>query len=89
MWREQVQVSVERNPYTTKKMTPKEIISNETIWIPILQILADTLEGEEKEKALKTVKAYKKWIAHEKTDAETLKNLDELRSWLGLPEWRD
>lgn len=78
MWREQVQVSVERNPYTTKKMTPKEIIGYETIWIDWLEDRGRKVEAD----------AYRKWIAHEKRDLETLKNYLELRSWLGLPEWK-
>ena len=78
MWREQVQVSVERNPYTTTKMTPKELIGYETIWIPFLEMHGFKAQAD----------AYRKWIAHEKKDPETKKNLDALRTWLNLPEWK-
>jgi len=37
---------------------------------------------------LKVVNAYKRWIAHEKLDVETKRNLDKLRDWLQL-EWKD
>ena len=77
MWREQIQVSVERNPYTTRKMTPKEIIGYENLWIPFLERNNQKAEAD----------AYRKWITHEKKDPETLKNYEELRNWLGLPEW--
>ena len=37
LWKEQMVVSIERNPYATKHMTPKEIATHITIWIPWLR----------------------------------------------------
>ena len=76
MWREQVQVSIERNPYTTTKMTPKEITGYELLWIPWLEERGRKAEAD----------AYRRWVAHEKRDPETNKNYRALRHWLKLPE---
>ncbi|MBE0518803.1 MAG: hypothetical protein IH630_06225, partial [Thermoplasmata archaeon] len=37
LWKEQMVVSIERNPYSTMHMTPKEVVSHVTIWIPWLR----------------------------------------------------
>ena len=37
LWKEQMVVSIERNPYSTMHMTPKEMVSHITIWIPWLR----------------------------------------------------
>jgi hypothetical protein len=37
LWKEQNVVSIERNPYSTIHMTPKEILSFNTIYIPWLK----------------------------------------------------
>ena len=87
MWREQVQVSIERNPYATKKLTPKEIITHESIVIPILEHMADNArDGPSRRRFAQSVIAYRRWIAHEKLDTETKKDSDELREWLNL-DW--
>ena len=36
LWREQMMVAVDRNPYAQDRLTPKEIINMEWIWIPIV-----------------------------------------------------
>ena len=72
MWRQQVQVSVERNPYTTTKMTPKEILNLEMLWIDWLEERGRKAEAD----------IYRRWIAHEKEDPETYKNYKALKHWL-------
>lgn len=37
LWREQTVVSIERNPYSTMQMTPKEVVAHATIYIPWLR----------------------------------------------------
>jgi len=37
LWKEQMVVTIERNPYSTIHMTPKEVVSHITIWIPWLR----------------------------------------------------
>lgn len=39
MWVEQTEVVVERNPYMTRHMTAKEIVSNLTMWHPVYEAL--------------------------------------------------
>lgn len=41
MWREQMTVAVEKNPFTKEKMTPKELMIYRIIWLPILEQFAD------------------------------------------------
>ena len=37
MWNEQAVVGVERNPYAELKMVPKEVFTNQVVWIPLLE----------------------------------------------------
>ena len=46
LWKEQMVVSIERNPYSTKHMTPKEIANYLTIWIPWLRERGKNTEAD-------------------------------------------
>lgn len=37
LWREQQTVIIERNPYASERLSPKEIVNMEWIWIPAIQ----------------------------------------------------
>ena len=41
MWREQMTVVAEKNPFTKEKMTPKEIMIYRLLWLPLLERFAD------------------------------------------------
>ncbi|UCE45674.1 MAG: hypothetical protein JSU93_01985 [Methanobacteriota archaeon] len=56
MWREQMTVLVEKNPFTKEKMTPKEIAMVNIIWAPLIERL-----GKDDPKAKEYAKALKHW----------------------------
>ena len=41
MWREQVAVTVERNPYAKEKLMAKEVLQMEQFWIPLLKYIGN------------------------------------------------
>ena len=56
MWREQMTVLVEKNPFTKEKMTPKEITMVNIIWLPIIERL-----GKDDPKVREYAEALKHW----------------------------
>jgi hypothetical protein len=56
MWREQMTVAVEKNPFTKEKMTPKEITMVHILWLPILERL-----GRDDPKVKEYADALKVW----------------------------
>jgi hypothetical protein len=56
MWREQMTVAVEKNPFTKEKMTPKEITMVHIMWLPLLE-----RAGKDDPKAKKYADALRAW----------------------------
>ena len=56
MWREQMTVVVEKNPFTKEKMTPKEITLIRILWLPLLERL-----GRDDPKAKVYAEALRHW----------------------------
>ncbi len=74
MWREQQTVVVEKNPYTKEKMTAKEIVIYEKLWLPILERL-----GKDDPKFLESARALKIWLDKElERDHVLAHDVDEL-----------
>ena len=42
MWREQMIVLVEKNPYTKEKMSPKEIVQYKLLWLPLVRKIGES-----------------------------------------------
>lgn len=57
MWREQMTVVVEKNPFTKEKMTPKEIMVYGILWLPMLDRLA-----KEDPKIKESADAMRRWV---------------------------
>jgi hypothetical protein len=62
MWKEQQIVVVERNPYASLKMMPKEIVNFKTIYIPLIELLAK-LDTKNAAAHRHNAEMYKMWIA--------------------------
>jgi hypothetical protein len=62
MWKEQMMVTVERNPYAALKMMPKEIVNFKTIYIPLIELLAK-LDTKNAAAHRHNAEMYKMWIA--------------------------
>lgn len=56
MWREQMTVIVEKNPFTKEKMTPKEIAMVHIVWLPLLE-----RAGKDDPKAMQYANALRSW----------------------------
>ena len=56
MWREQMTVVVEKNPFTKEKMTPKEITMVHILWLPVLERL-----GKDDPKVKEYADAMRQW----------------------------
>jgi hypothetical protein len=82
MWREQMTVLVERNPYTKEKMTAKEIVTYRLLWIPLLKKYEEsdpTLKGHSEK--------LEKWIDHVmKDDSSVVREVEDLTGYVdGAP----
>ena len=60
LWRDQMHVLVEKNPYTHEKMAPKELFTFVITWIPIMENLA-----KDDPKVADSLKILKDWIKQE------------------------
>ena len=57
MWREQMTVVFEKNPFTKEKMTPKEIVIYSTLWLPIMEKM-----GKDDPQIKASAESLKKWL---------------------------
>jgi hypothetical protein len=57
MWREQMTVLVERNPYAKEKMSSKEVVNLGLTWLPLLEKF-----GKDDPKIAESAEALRKWI---------------------------
>ena len=84
MWREQMTVTVERNPYASLKFMPKEIIGYRTIYIPLMEFMAKT-DAKNREILLHNAEVYRAWIRDGLAqDPELRKKVDEMWAVLNL-----
>lgn len=60
LWRDQMHVLVEKNPYTHEKLAPKELFTYVITWIPVMENMART-----DPKVAASLKVMKAWIAKE------------------------
>jgi hypothetical protein len=85
MWREQMTVAAEKNPYTKEKLTPKEILILGTLWLPMLERL-----GRDDPNIRTSAEALRKWVLRSMKDnritkaevGEVLKYIGDSDSWL-------
>jgi|SRR3989339_49867 len=82
MWREQMTVLVERNPYAKEKMTAKELVHYRLIWLPMLKMIeeADPKTKEYREK----VEAWMGYVIRD--DPSLAKEVEDLMGYVnGAP----
>lgn len=80
MWREQISVIVQKNPYMKERMSSKEIAMYAMTWIPVLEHLGKT------DSALKThADNLKIWLQREiEEDRFTLEELKDILRYTGI-----
>ena len=79
MWREQMAVAMERNPYAKEKMNAKEIAQYALIWLPIMENLGKT-DPEAKAHA----ESLRAWVNRAlKDDAAARMEWNELLNYIG------
>ena len=79
MWRDQMSVLVEKNPYMKEKFSPKEIAVYGMVWLPMLDHMAKS-DPSIKEHA----DAMRKWLRRELTeDALAMKDIDDIFTYIG------
>lgn len=79
MWRDQMSVLVDKNPYMKEKFSPKEIAVYGMVWLPMLDHMAKS-DPSIKEHA----DAMRKWLKRELTeDALTMKDIDDIFAYIG------
>lgn len=79
MWREQISVLVQKNPYMKERMSPKEIMLNAMTWIPVIEHLAKD------DPSLKVhADGLRDWLKKEiVTDVSTPKELEDIIEHIG------
>jgi len=79
MWRDQMAVLVERNPYAKEKMTSKELMLYGLLYIPMMEKLAQN-DPRMKDQ----VETLRRWMAKEASEDPIMKvDLDELFRHIG------
>ncbi len=79
LWRDQMQVLVEKNPYTHEKMSPKELFTYVITWIPIMENLAK--DDPKMEASLTVLKEWvRKEVAH---DPHLVQEVKEILDHIG------
>lgn len=79
LWRDQMHVLVEKNPYTHEKMAPKELLTYLITWIPVMENMART-----DPKVAESLKVLKDWIAKEiKQDPHLVDDVQGIMDHIG------
>ena len=79
MWREQMTVLAEKNPYTKEKLTAKEVLILGTLWLPMLERL-----GREDPAIRSSAESLRNWILQAlKDDRVTKAEVDGVLQYMG------
>lgn len=79
MWREQVSVLVEKNPFMKERLAPKEIALYALTWLPVLEHL-----GKEHPEMKTHAEALRLWLQKElKDDSLVRKDLEDILEYIG------
>lgn len=80
MWREQMTVLAEKNPFTKEKLTPKEVYIFGTLWLPMLERL-----GKDDPALKNSAEDLRRWILRSlKDDKVTDAELDTVLKYIGV-----
>jgi len=78
LWREQLDVMVEKNPYAREKLSPKEILMWRYIYIPVMRA-----KGRDDSHARKEIEFVEKWVEISvATDPNIRRAVEEAERWI-------
>ena len=78
LWREQLDVAVERNPYAREKLSPKEILMWRYIYLPAMRS-----SGRDNPNTRKEIEFVERWVAKsEAADANIRRAVEEAEGWI-------
>jgi len=79
MWREQVSVLIDKNPYMKERFAPKEIALYAITWLPIMEQL-----GKDNPTMMANAEALRQWLRKElKEDVLVQKDLEDILQYIG------
>ncbi|MCJ7606430.1 MAG: hypothetical protein MUO94_01105 [Thermoplasmata archaeon] len=82
MWREQMTVLVEKNPFNKERMAPKEIVMNSLLWLPMLESI-----GRNDPKVRDAAIALREWVDKAvKEDPVIARDVKELLRFIDVKE---
>lgn len=79
LWRDQMSVAVEKNPYQKEKLAPKEVVMDIMVWVPILQRLGK--DDPEAREITQNILAWVKKAYHD--DATLRRDVKDLFGYIG------
>ena len=78
LWREQLDVAVDRNPYAREKLTPKEILMWRYIYLPTLRV-----SGRQNPNTIKEIEFIEKWVERSVSeDGNIRRAVEEAERWI-------
>ncbi|OGS42391.1 MAG: hypothetical protein A3K67_00545 [Euryarchaeota archaeon RBG_16_62_10] len=79
LWRDQMTVLVERNPYTKEKLSSKEVLMFGIMWLPMMEKLS-----KDDPKLAASAEVIRSWVRKTADeDPETMKHVQELFAHIG------
>jgi len=82
MWREQMAVVMERNPYAKERMYSKELVVYSMLWLPLLENL-----GEKDPKLKESADHLRAWLKQSYVDDKSLKGeVDDILKYMGAKD---
>ena len=82
MWREQMMVLVEKNPFNNERMAPKEIVIYSLMWLPMLESI-----GRNDPKVRDAAVALREWVDKAaKTDPVIARDVKEILKYIDVKE---
>lgn len=79
MWREQVSVLIDKNPYMKERFAPKEIAVYALTWLPVMEQLA-----KENPEMKANADALRQWLLKELKDDKTVqRDLEDILQYIG------
>jgi len=78
LWREQLDVAVERNPYAREKLSPKEILMWRYIYLPVMKV-----SGRDNPNTAKEIEFVEQWVEKSLTaDGNIRRAVEEAERWI-------
>src|SRR5213594_1894530 len=78
LWREQLDVAVDRNPYAREKLSPKEILMWRYIYLPVMKV-----SGRDNPNTAKEIEFVEQWVEKSMTtDGNIRQAVEEAERWI-------